>query len=219
MMLRRFEIYSIADRAPRADVDHLVRATRDCARFIPEVLHCAVGWNRADNPLHFVWEQAFASPADYQRYMEHPFHANLLDRFLMADSAERVTRNNGIGAGLLGYACDTAEYYQPRGGARRVVALRLADGVDAAFATIAGQAWRAGAMTLSVFRENTFGPRWFDGETWVGPAPAYTHVWEQGFASVDAALADEAPWRAAAAPLVEDSIEVVYAIEAGYGYA
>jgi hypothetical protein len=218
MMLRRFEIYSIADRARPADVDHMVRATRDCARFIPEVLHCAIGWNRADNPLHFVWEQAYASPAAYVRYMEHPFHANLLDRFLMTDSAERVTRKNGLGAGLLGYTCDTAEYYLPPGTARRVVALRLVEGGEAEFATITEEARRAGAMTLSVFKENTFGPRWFDGETWVGPAPTFTHLWEQGFASIDAAVVDSAPWRAAAASLVENSIETVYAIEPGYGY-
>jgi hypothetical protein len=149
--------------------------------------------------------------------MEHPFHAAILDRYLMADSPERVTFHNGIGAGLLGFACETPEYYLPSG-ARRVLALRLTQGAQEAFAALAAAELGAGGMILSLFKENSFGPRWYDGETWIGPEPAFSHVWEQGFPTVDAALAYADPWRAKAGDMVEKMVDVAYALEPGFGY-
>ena len=217
-MLRRFEIYSLDPAASAASVEAFTRAARDCARYIPEVLHSAIGHNRTAAPLHFVWEHAYASRESYVRYMEHPFHASRLDRFLMIDNPELITTGNDYGVGLAGYRCDGPVYFLP-GGARRVVFLSLADGAEADFAAIArDQAGRQG-MTLSTFHENTFGPRWMDGETWIGPQPRFSHIWEQGFASLDDALVHRADWQGAAAGMVTDSVDVVYAIEPGHGYA
>ena len=54
--------------------------------------------------LDLVWEHAFASPEAYRRYMVHPYHAGVLDRYLLHDSPERVVIDNDLGAGLVGYA-------------------------------------------------------------------------------------------------------------------
>ena len=146
MILRRFEIYSF-DGSEEA-VEKFAGAARDCARMIPEVLHSAIGRFTGSTPLNFSWEQAYASPESYCRYMEHPFHANMLDRYLMIDSPECILTDNGLGVGLIGYRCETPEYFLPKG-ARRVIAMRLVIGqlltlvnryptlVDGAFVIIA----------------------------------------------------------------------------------
>src|SRR5271165_6620957 len=99
-------MYSVAggDRDPK--VRRLAEAFSTCGQFIPEVLHSAVGWNLSPAPLQLVWEHAYASPEAYRRYMVHPFHAAVLDRYLLADSPERVVTDNDLGAGLVGYSCD-----------------------------------------------------------------------------------------------------------------
>ena len=216
-MLRRFEIYSLAPDAPAASVAAFSRAARDCSLYIPEVLHSAIGINRSDVPLHFVWEHAYASPDAYVRYMEHPFHCARLDRFLMADQPERITSDNGYGVGLIGYSCETPVYYLERG-ARRVVALKLRDGAETAFADLAARAPGRDGMILSTFHDNSFASRWADGATVVSPPPRFDHLWEQGFATIAEALADPGEWRREAAPLIEEMIEVVYEIEPGFGY-
>jgi hypothetical protein len=213
--LRRFEIYSFD--GPEEAVEAFAAAARECARFIPEVLHSAIGRCAGTAPLNFAWEQAYASPAEYRRYMEHPYHAARLDRYLMLDSPECVLTDNGLGVGLIGYSCEPGEYFLP-GGARRVLALRLRDGAAAEFDRLAAGERGRGGMVLSLFKENTFGSRWFDGETPIGPPPAVTHIWEQGFDSLAAALDYGEPWRAAAEGMVEAAVEVVYALEPGYGY-
>ena len=103
----------------------LATACRRCGQFIPEVLYSAVGWNLSDAPVHLVWEHAFASPEAYQRYMVHPFHAAVLDRYLLHDSPERVVTDNDLGAGLVGYQCDEPRVRHGRGRAPAVLLLRL----------------------------------------------------------------------------------------------
>jgi len=127
-MLRRFEIYSLDPKAPQAKVAAMHASMRNAQRYIPEVLHSAVGYNKSDVALHFVWEHAYESSASYQRYMVHPFHANIYDRYLLNDSPERIVTDNPYDVGLLGYSCGAPSYFLPAGSARRLVLLRLAEG-------------------------------------------------------------------------------------------
>ena len=216
MILRRFEMYSFAD-AP-ASVAAFARAASECARHIPEVLHSATGQIVGAPPLNFAWEQAYASPESYRRYMEHPFHAAVLDRYLMIDSPECIATSNALGVGLIGYRAEAAEFFLPQG-ARRIIAMKLRDGAEPAFAALAAAHRGNDGMIISTFKDNWFGPRWFDAETIVDPNPMHSHIWEQGFASLAAAQANADSWRDEAARLTEFMVEMVYAIEPGYGYA
>lgn len=227
-MLRRFEIYSLDPAAPPAQVELLRTSLRDSPRYIPEVLHSAVGDNLSSAPLQLAWEHAYASPEAYRRYMVHPFHATVLDRFLLADSPERVTTDNRLGLGLAGYSCDDPSFALGAG-VRQLVFLDLngATGEEIGFLAEQVQAVAAGPsphMAVSVFAENSMASRWFDGETETAPAPRWTHLWEQGFADEtswrsymesDALLADaERPDRRPVPGVTEVSV-VRYLIEAG----
>jgi hypothetical protein len=216
MMLRRFEMYSFD--GPESAIAGFANAACECARYIPEVLHSATGRIAGAPPLNFAWEQAYASPQAYQRYMEHPYHAALLDRYLMIDSPECIATENGLGVGLIGYRAEPAEFVLPAG-ARRVIAMRLPDGAEARFAALAEAQRGQDGMVVSVFRENWFGPRWFDAESVVDPNPMHSHIWEQGFASLAAAVASGARWRDEARRLAGKLVERVYEIVPGYGYA
>ena len=216
MILRRFEMYAFA--GPDAAIAGFARAAGECARYIPEVLHSATGRIEGAPPLNFAWEQAYASPASYQRYMEHPYHAAMLDRYLMIDSPECVLTANALGVGLIGYRADPAEFFLASG-ARRVIAMQLREGTEAEFAALAAAHLGKNGMTVSVLRDNWFGPRWFDAETIVDPSPVHSHIWEQGFASIAAARASSASWREEALRLTHMMVEMVYAVEPGYGYA
>lgn len=77
---------------------------RRAHRYIPEVLLSAAGHNKTTVGLHFVWEHAYDSPEAYRRYMAHPFHANIYDRYLLNDSPERIVTDNAYDGGLLGYS-------------------------------------------------------------------------------------------------------------------
>ena len=96
--------------------------------------------------------------------------------------------------------------------------MQLHDGAEAEFAALAQAHRGKGGMIVSVFRDNWFGSRWFDAETIVDPNPTHTHVWEQGFASNEAAQANES-WREAAERMTAMMVEMVYELEPGYGYA
>jgi len=80
------------------------------------------GLEPVDAPAQVVWEHAFTSPEAYQRYMAHPFHANVLDRYLLNDSPQRVVVDNDLGAGLVGYHC-TGPVFELASGIRRIVLL------------------------------------------------------------------------------------------------
>jgi hypothetical protein len=218
-MLRRFEIYSVAANVPPEALQAMATAMRDCGSYIPELLHSAASSARSDTALNFVWEHAYASPESYRRYMVHPYHAAILDRYLLNDSPERIVTDNDLGLGLAGYRCDAPDFLLPAGAARRVVALRLKPGAADRFAEIAEAEARRAGMIVSVFADNFFASRWFDGETQTAPEPPFTHLWEQGFASLDTALAHDAGWQAGAGAMVERSVELLYAIEPGKDYA
>ena len=215
MILRRFEMYSF--EGPESSVAAFTRAAGECARYIPEVLHSATGRITCAPPLNFAWEQAYASPESYCRYMQHPYHAALLDRYLMIDSPECIATGNSLGVGLIGYRAEPEEFFMPSG-ARRVIAMQLRDGAEAEFAALAKAHHGSDGMVVSAFKDNWFGPRWFDAETIVDPNPMHSHIWEQGFASIDEAQANQG-WREAAAQMTDMLVEMVYELEPGYGYA
>jgi hypothetical protein len=217
-MLRRFEIYSVSADAPDEAVKAMAQAMRDCPAYIPEVLHSAIGYAQSDTSLNFVWEHAYASPETYRRYMAHPYHAAILDRYLLNDSPERIITDNEYGLGLAGYSCETPDYLLPDGAARRLVALRLKDGAESEFAAIAAAEVTRNGMVVSVFKDNSFAARWFDGETLTGLETPFTHLWEQGFASIEAARSYQPQWRDTTGGIVESAVELLYAVEAGWGY-
>ena len=219
-MLRRFEIYSLDPGAPADKVEAMDLSMRHARKVIPEVLHSAVGYNKSPVGLHVVWEHAYASPKAYQRYMIHPFHANVYDRYLLNDSPERLVNNNEYDVGLLGYSCDTPVYFLPAGSARRLVLLRLKPDSEKAFRAITEQAKAANPKMLnSALADNSFATRWLDGETQILDSTTYTHIWEQGYASLADAEAAGNAWQAAAGDMVERVIELWYEIEPGHRYA
>ena len=116
-------------------------------------------------------------------YMTHPYHAALLDRFLLPDCPERITTANTLGAGLVGYTVDCDRPLGPVG-VRRLV---LLDFESAADARVAAEAIAAtdDVWSDSILAENTMATRWFDGETDLGGRPAWSHLWDQCFRTVD----------------------------------
>jgi len=189
-VLRRIETYSLRPDAAPAATGLFERALRECGRHIPEVLDGVVGWNDSDAPVHLVWEHAYASPEAYRRYMVHPYHATVLDRYILQDSPECVVAPDVLGAGLVGYHCDEPSYRMEEG-VRRIVLLRMDAGAAAADVARVCHALRgvpagAGSMGTSVVGANTLGPAWFDGVTPITGPPRWTHLWEQGFASAGA---------------------------------
>jgi hypothetical protein len=217
-MLRRFEIYSLAPNAPQEKVEAMHASMRNAQRYIPEVLHSAVGYNKSDVALNFVWEHAYESSESYKRYMIHPFHANIYDRYLLNDSPERIVTNNPYDVGLLGYSCESPLYFLANGAARRLVLLRVAEGQAKFVRAITDEArLRNPQMILSIFAENTFGTRWLDGVTQIIESTTYSHIWEQGYDSLANAAAAGNDWRASAGTAVEKFIELWYEIDAGYG--
>jgi hypothetical protein len=87
-MLRRLETYGFrADTTPE-QVDDLARVLRRTGWFIPEVLDSAVGRNRSSAGVDLVWEHSYESPEAYARYMCHPYHICILDRYLLPEAPE-----------------------------------------------------------------------------------------------------------------------------------
>ena len=188
-MIRRFETYAFlpgtAPEARRA----LAVVLSEAGRHIPEVRWSAVGWNRSDAPAELVWEHAFESAEAYRRYMVHPYHADLIDRYVLPDSPERVVEPLR-GAGLFGYHGSGPDFVL-EGGCRRVVLLRLEDAAPtraaAELAARAASAADGAGALLSVVGANTMAAAWFDGETPLpGPPPRWTHILEQGFSTMEA---------------------------------
>jgi hypothetical protein len=158
---------------------------RECDRFIPGITRCAVGTNVADGPIELVWETTYSSVGAYATtYMTHPYHAALLDRFLLPDCPERITTTNDFGAGLIGYTVDRGRPLGPVA-IRRILLLELDDDPanDQAVGThmeVPDDGW-----SDSIVAANTMATRWFDGETDLGGRPGWSHVWDQCFATVD----------------------------------
>ena len=144
---------------------------------------CIRDSNLTDAPVRLVWEHAYESPEAYQRYMVHPFHACILDRALLADSPERIVSSNDVGAGLVGYVCDTP-VYRMTAGIRRLVLLDLSPGEAAAFSKAVER--DIDGLRVSVVAENSMASAWFDGVTPITAPPRWSHVWEQGWDSLAA---------------------------------
>jgi Stress responsive A/B Barrel Domain len=181
--LRRWEMFSLDPTAPRTAVDAMRRAMQECDAHIAGITRNAVGTNTAGPPIDVVWGTTYASVAAYRHYMTHPYHASVLDRFLLPDCPERITTHNALGAGLIGYATDRPEPAAPVA-VRRLLLLDFDARADAAVrASDDVEAAGAGDLLESVLAENTMSTRWFDGETDMGGRPAWTHLWDQCFAS------------------------------------
>jgi hypothetical protein len=182
-VLRRFETYTFLPGVPTEQRQRLAEVLVDAGRHIPEVLGSAVGWNRSAASSDLVWEHYFDSPLSYQRYMVHPYHADLIDRYVLADSPERLVETVR-GAGLFGYRCDDASLGERP---RRLVVLLDVDpeAGDAA----ARRLWDRLAAAAEPDAAISFGPNslansWFDGVTPLpGPPPRWNHVWEAGMAA------------------------------------
>jgi hypothetical protein len=225
-VLRRFETYRFGPNVSEEARSRLRAAFRDSSRSMPEVLWSATGQIADDGPVQLVWEHAYASAADYRRYMEHPFHASVLDRYLLADSPERIVVDSDLGIGLAGYACAGDEFHIPSG-RRHLIFLDLRSAHPDEVAAVADLARRAAGGGASVFAANTLAAAWFDGETPVGPAPRWSHLWERGFpdpgppgrapeGGPDVAGADGRAFEEL--PGVAASLTLTYRIEPGWGY-
>ncbi len=184
-MLRRFETYNFDPHAPATDRARLRAAFRDSSRYIPEVLHSAVGENVSDAPVQLVWEHAYESAATYRRYMEHAFHAAVLDRYLLADSPERVVVDSDVGVGLAGYTCAGPDFYLSSG-VRRLVLLDMQAAGPEEIDAVAATTRDSSTAAVSVFAANSLASAWFDGETPLGVGPRWSHLWELGFEDPDA---------------------------------
>ncbi len=219
-MLRRFELYSLAPDAPANKIAAMAKSMLDAQRYIPEVLHSAVGTNRSPVGIHMSWEHCYASPEAYQRYMIHPFHAAIYDRYLLNDSPERIVTNNDYDVGLLGYSCATPAYWLPPGSARRLVLLRLTPGHDDAFRALTERAKAANPKMIgSTLGDNSFATRWLDGVTKILDSTTYTHIWEQGYATLADAEAADSGWQTESSGIIEKAVELWYELEPGHGYA
>jgi hypothetical protein len=113
--------------------------------------------------------------------MTHPYHAALLDRFLLPDCPERITTTNDFGAGLIGYPVERERPLGPVA-VRRLLLLDFAD-VGAADAAAGAVAGADDGWSDSILAANTMATRWFDGETDLGGRPAWSHLWDQCFAT------------------------------------
>ena len=126
------------------------------------------------------------------RYMCHPYHICLLDRYLLPECPECITASRpGAGVGLLGYEIDGARFRHDSG-IRRLVAMKAAPGTDEetwqAFASeLEDRPSHTRGMSVSIVAPNIMGLEWSpDG---------WTHLWEQAYdddPAMQRALADEA---------------------------
>jgi hypothetical protein len=195
------------------------RRLLECQRYLPELLHSAIGYNRSPAKLDVAWEHAYESPESYQRYMVRPYHSNIIDRYLLNDSPERVVTDSELDAGLVGYACDGPVFYLPAGYARRVVLLRLQPGTADAFAAIIEKMKDANRrMILSIVAENSFATRWMDGVNQIYETTTFSHIWEQGYADLADAEEARTDWKEMAGGMIEKALELWYTIKPGYGY-
>ena len=177
-------MFTIAPSASSSARERLARAMRDCDRFIPGITRCAVGTNVADGPIELVWETTYQSVGAYATtYMTHPYHAALLDRFLLPDCPERITTTNDFGAGLIGYPVERDRPLDPVA-MRRLLLLDFDDD-DAAQAAATAVAGTDDGWSDSILAANTMATRWFDGETDLGGRPTWSHLWDQCFRTVD----------------------------------
>ena len=204
-MLRRLETYGFHPDTTDEQIDDLARVLRRTGWFIPEVLDSAVGRNRSTAGVHLVWEHSYESPEAYARYMCHPYHICILDRYLLPEAPECITASRReLMLGLMGYEIDGAPFRRD-GGIRRIVALKIAPDAGDFDAFAADLEARPG-LAVSIVASNTMGLEWFP--------TGWTHLWEQAFddvAAMEAALADEAELLASGP--VTEWVDIHYVID------
>jgi hypothetical protein len=177
-VLRRFESYAFQGTTTPEQVSELTRVLQQAGDFIPEVLFSAVGRNESDADVALVWEHAYDSPDAYARYMCHPYHICVLDRYLLPESPECITAPRPrLGLGLFGYEAPDASFRRD-GGVRRVVALKAApdvgrDAWDSFASELAVRPEAARDLQVSIVAPNTMGLEWWPN--------GWTHVWEQAY--------------------------------------
>lgn len=176
MMIRRFELFKVRDGASSETLERFERTFRAVGDFIPVVFESDMGRNRlSDTPTH-VWEHSLVSHEEYDRlYMNHPYHACVLDRFLLPGNPERITQRSHRG-GMFIYETDDWDPSRNHG-LKRLVIFRTHEQVEserlAAFESDL-RATPAPGMRLSSLGRNQV-----PLPTWRGPS--WTHVWEQAF--------------------------------------
>jgi len=186
-MIRRFETYAFLPGTSSGSEERLATVLAEAGRYISEVLYCAVGRNLSDAPARLVWEHAFESAQSYQRYMVHPYHVEMIDRYVLADSPERIVEA-AKGAGLFGYHCEDISRVSSCPG-RRVVLLDIepaatADAINALVDKLGAEAAAGGAVATGA-GPNTLATTWFDGVNPLPiPPPKWSHVWEAGYLSL-----------------------------------
>jgi hypothetical protein len=185
-VLRRFETYAFLPGTSSEARRRLADVLLGAGRHIPEVLGSAVGWNRAPASTELVWEHWFDSPDAYQRYMVHPYHAELIDRYVLADSPERVVET-ARGAGLFGDHRD--EPPDTESPWHLVVLLDVDPATDEGAERTLWEALRSAATSRGARHvgvgANSLANAWFDGVTALpGPPPRWSHVWEAGLPEV-----------------------------------
>jgi hypothetical protein len=210
-MLRRFEMYKFRKGTSEATIDHVATVLRECGRYIPEVLDSVAARNLSDTDIDLIWENAYESPESYARYMRHPYHICILDRYLLPDHPECVIGPpEDLGLGLLGYEIARPEYRRARG-LRRIVCLRMAADADPADvarleANLRRAPERSPELALSIVARNPMGEEWFPG--------VWTHIWEQAFEGEDGLARFAAAEKSLLGPPVAASASVHYWLDA-----
>jgi hypothetical protein len=173
-VLRRFESYAFDESATAEQIADLASALRRCGEFIPEVHDSVVGMNQSEADVALVWEHAYEGPESYARYMCHPYHICVLDRYLLPESPECITAPRAqLGLGLMGYEIDDAPFRRDAG-VRRVVAMRAASGIDdREWSGFVSALTDRAELRVSIVAANTMGLEWFPN--------GWTHVWEQAY--------------------------------------
>jgi hypothetical protein len=171
-------MYGFAEGVTEAQIDGLAAILRGCGRYIPEVLDSAVGRNGSDTDVTLVWEHAYESTAAYERYMRHPYHISVLDRYLLPDSPELMIAGSAkLGLGLLGYEIEDASFRRTSG-IRRLVAFKFLPGsseqqIESAIGRLRDSGEDLPGLELSIVARNSMGLQWFpDG---------WSHLWEQAY--------------------------------------
>lgn len=170
-MIRRFYIMPLNHGVEDAQAAELLEVFGATDAFIPGLLASAAGLDLHSRTA--VWENVFVDEQTYAGpYMDHPYHGASLDSYLMADSPELLTHD-----------IFTVRYELPGEipgidkGIRRLVLMNISD--DADLAAMEALADAPADMATSVLCADNVG--------WVSPkGRAWTHIWEQGFADMEA---------------------------------
>jgi hypothetical protein len=205
-VLRRFESYAFDESATAEQIADLASALRRCGEFITEVRDSAVGMNQSEADVALVWEHAYEGPDAYARYMCHPYHICVLDRYLLPESPECITAPRAqLGLGLMGYEIGDARFRRDSG-VRRLVALKVSAVDDGEWNAFVETLEGAPELRVSIVAANTMGLEWFPN--------GWTHVWEQAYddeRAMQRAIAGEAVLLGAGP--IEGWVDVYYRLD------